>query len=289
MSRIHKLSIAFVLLLSVFFVGARNASATVAQADLPTPTPPPCTPIDQAMAQGLIRLTLTANGNLFYKNPIHYKVENLTDKQLTICFPVGMLLVPDNGSVQSLIIALTVIIDLTPNEVREDDLAAFCINETKAAPEQGAGYRLGGMASGGLLRLAYAIEAQSAQEKLGAQYAVWAITDHYSLDDLNATPVPGQPSLIDEIKPLMCLSQDDVNLGQELLQQANAGVVLYQGENPLTSYCQSQGIPSLSNILQRLKVIGIGAAIAIGAGALTCIAVVVLLIVLVVRMLRKKK
>ncbi len=289
MSRIFRYSVAFIFLLGAFFLASTAASADPAGAKLPTPTPPPCTPVDQALAQGLIRLTLTGNGGLFYKKPIHYKIENLTDQKLVICFPVGMLLEPGDGTQQSLVVPVTVVIELGPGQVREDDLAAFCINESKHAPAEGAEYRVGGMAEGSLLRLAYAIDAQSADGHLGVQMAVWAITDNFTLDDLSAPPTSGEPSLAQGLGVVLCLAQDEVGLGQQLLEQAEAGVALYQGENPLTATCEAQGLPSLGDLLQRLKVIGIGAAIAIGVGGLACISVVVLLIVLVVRMLRKKK
>jgi len=256
----------------------------------PTATPLACLPAAKAAAQGLIQLTLTGNGQLFFKNPLHYQVVNLTTKALVICFPVGQIANPGDDGYQSLMIVKQVIVDLAPNGTQEGDLDAFCINEHKEAPADALDYHLGKMASGSLLSLAQAIDAQSAQQRIGAQLAVWAITDGDTLSYLNTTPVPGaQPSLTDTIRPLLCLAQDDVTLGQQLLQQANAGVSLYSGENPLTSYCQSQGIPSLGQIGQRLQVVGIAAAAAVVVGALLCVGVIVGLIVLLVRLARRRK
>jgi hypothetical protein len=275
--------------MAVLLGAAVSGTARPAQAYLPTPTPPPCIPIDQAIAQGLVRVSLTGSGDLFYKTPIHYRVENLTDQPLVICFPVGMLLDPGDGSMQTMMVAVTAVIELGAGEVREGDLAAFCINETKHAPSEGAAYQVGGTAEGSLLNLAYAIDAQSADGHIGAQLAVWAITDGFNLNELSVTPEPGNPTLVETIAPLLCLAQEEITLSQQLLEQAEAGVSLFQGENPLTAACEEQGIPSLDSILDRLKVIGIGAAVALALGGLVCIGLVVLLIVLVVRMLRKRK
>jgi hypothetical protein len=290
MSKLTKSLAVFSLLLGLllpFQVQASNGPTLAAIT--PTPTPPACIPVAKAVADGLIKLTLTGNGKLFFRNPLHYLVVNLTDKAIVICFPVGQINRPVDGVGQSLILPKEVILDLGAGQTLEGDLDAFCINEHKSAPSDGEEYRLGAMATGKLLDLANAIAKHSAQDRWGAQLALWAITDQYSLDELQATPDPNTPSLTDSIRPLFCLTQDDVNLGQQLLQEANTGVSLYQGDNPLTAYCQSQGIPSFSQIIQRLKLLGIEAALVLGAGALGCVAVVVGLIVLIVRLARRPK
>lgn len=291
MSRYYRLIYTVVILAGLLLVPSWNASAAspVSLATTPTPTPPNCILVQRALSQGLIQLTLSGNGNLFYKNPLHYQIVNLTARLLSICFPAGLVNNPGDSSYQSLMLVKTVIIDLAANATQEGDLFADCINETKHAPSQGLDYHLGKMATGSLLSLAQTIDAQSVQGHLGAELAIWAITDQYSLNSLNATPDPNQPSLMDSIRPLFCLAQDDVNLGQQLLQTAQTGVSLYQGDNPLTSYCQSQGIPSVSQIVQRAKVLGIEALVVIGAGVLGCIIVVILLIWLAICLFRKRK
>jgi len=265
------------------------SAAPVVFATTPTPTPTNCIPIKQALAQGLVRLTLSGNGQLFFRKPLHYKIENLTAKAIIICFPIGLIANPSGAEAQSLMLVKEVIVDLAAGQILEDDLPAFCINEHKPAPTADVEYQLGAMAKGKLLDLANAIAAQSAQERWGAQLAVWAITDQYNLNDLQATPDPNQPSLTDSIRPLFCLTEDDVTLGQTLLQDANTGVTLYSGDNPLTSYCKSQGIPSIGQIGQRLKVLGIEAAVIVVVGALLCVGVIVGIIVLAIRLARKPK
>jgi len=290
MSKLTKSLAVFSLVLGLLLPYQLQASARpILAATTPTPTPLPCISIAKAVANGQVKLTLTGNGQLFFKSPLHYVLINLTAKPIVICFPVGQINQPVDGAGQSLILPKEVILNLEAGQTLEGDLEAFCINEHKSAPSDGEEYRLGPTASGKLLDLANAIAAASAGGRWGAQLAVWAITDQYSLDDLQATPDPNQPSLTDSIRPLFCLTQDDVDLGQQLLQEANTGVSLFHGENPLTSYCQSQGIPSLSQIVQRLKVLGIEAAIAVVGGSLLCVGLIAGLIVLIVRLARRPK
>jgi hypothetical protein len=290
MSKLTKSLTVFALLLGLLLPFQVQAAAGPAlAATTPTPTPTPCIPVAKAVADGLINLTLTGNGQLFFKNPLHYVIVNLSAKAIVVCFPVGQINEPVDSGSQSLILPKETILDLGAGQTLEGDLDAFCINEHKSAPSSGLEYHLGPIAKGSLLALAKAIDAQTAQGRLGAQMAVWAITDQYSLNELEATPDPNSPSLTDSIRPLLCLAQDDVNLGQQLLQAANAGVSLYTGDNPLTGYCQSQGIPSLSQIGQRLKVLGIEAAVVVVAGSLLCVGLVVGLILLIVRLARRPK
>jgi hypothetical protein len=290
MSKLIKYLLASIILVALILPFNLQASAAPGLfATTPTPTPPNCIPIKQALAQGLVRLTLSGNSQLFFKKPLHYKIENLTAKAIRICLPVGLIANPTDSGSQSLILVKETILDLAANQVLEGDLQAFCINEHKHAPTADVEYQFGAMAKGSLLDLADQIAAQSAQERWGAQLAVWAITDQYNLNDLTATPDPNQPSLTDEIRPLFCLTQDDITLGQQLLQDANAGVSLYSGENPLTAYCQSQGIPSIGQIGQRLKILGIEAVVVVVVGALACIGVIVGIILLAVRLARKPK
>ena len=289
MSRITKLLLVSFFLISLALPITGSASAAKLTSTTPTPTQPNCILIKEAVAKGLVRLTLTGSGQLFFKSPVHYVIVNLTDKAIQICFPVGLILNPSDSGIQSMLLAKEVVLDLAPNQTLEGDLDAFCINEHKAAPTKDAEYQLGPMAKGNLLKLADAIQADSAQGRLGAQWAAWAITDQYSLNELTATPDPNQPSLTDSLRPLYCLTQDDVTLGQQLLQEANTGLSLYQGDNPLTAYCQSQGIPSIGQIGQRLKILGIEATIVVVVGALVCVGAIVGLILLIIRLTRKPK
>jgi len=288
MSKLFRLLILPLFLFSLLLPLSGNVAAAPAHAGTaPTPTPPNCIPIKKAVAQGSVKLTLTGSGQLFFKSPLHYQLVNLTSQALQICFPAGQIANPSDPGEQSLMIAQDVVVDLAPNQTQEGDLEAFCINQHKAAPSDGMDYQFGPMAEGKLLKLSGAIQTESAGGHWGAQLAVWAITDHYDLAmDFQVTPDPNQPSLADSIRPLFCLAQDDTTLGQKLLQDAGTGVNLYQGENPLVAYCQSQGIPSLGQIGQRLKILGIEAAVATVVGALLCVGVLVGLIVLIVRLAR---
>jgi len=307
MSGYYKFGLGFIIL-AVFLIAlspqVAAASGLAAPSSLPTPNG--SITIKEALNQGLIKLTLTANGQLFYQSPLHYFIENLTTKPLQIDFPVGQIFIPDDIAYQAFVLANTVHLDLNlgmivPNQIvavdlnlaprqsMEGDLSVFCINESRHSPSTGITYQVGDMAKGDLLKLAQAIEVKSAKGHIGAQLAVWALTDKLTLNDFNATPSPDQPSLIESIRPVLCLAQDDINLGQQLLVDAKVSERLYTGENPITSYCQSQGIPAISQIEQQAKVLGERAILYIGLGACGCVIVIIAIVLLAIRLFRKRK
>ena len=298
-------SFGLLLIFVVLFLFPMVSASPGFAAPAPTPTLGGYITIKEALDRGLIKLTLTGNGELFYHNPIHYMIENLTPNAQKIVFPAGQLLVPNDIAYQAFVISMTVHIDLNlgkvpnhvveanyvlaPNQVMEGDLPAFCINESRHSPSAGIEYQLGGMATGDLIKLAQVIESKSANGHLGAQLAVWALTDKITLNDFTATPSPDQPSLIDTIQPLLCLAQDEIDLGQQLLVEAGVSERLYTGGNPITSYCQNKGIPSISQIEQQAKNLGERALLFIGLGACGCIIVIVVIVLLAIRLFRKRK
>ncbi|HTX91588.1 MAG TPA: hypothetical protein VMC09_10260 [Anaerolineales bacterium] len=294
MSKIYRYILVGAFIAAAFLVvrQADAAGLTPRLAASPTPTNPSnCIPVRQALNKKQIQLSLVANGELFYHKPVHYQITNLTTKDLVICFPFGQLLDPNDSSLQTLMVVDASLINAPAGQMVEGDLAAFCIMETHHAPQKDDVYGLGKMATGDLLKLGETIGAESASEHLGAQLAVWAITNNYSLDDLNTTAVPSssEPSLTDSIKPLLCLGQDEITLGSKLLQDSGTGVVLYHGDNPLTAYCKAQGIPSLGQVGQQLKIAGIWAAVIAVGSALLCVAIIIVVIVLIIRLVRKRK
>jgi len=295
-----------ILLVLAIVISPQFAVAPVLAASSPTPTHNGSITVKEAVNRGLIRLTLTANGELFYHSPLHYLVENLTSNPLQIEFPVGQLFIPDDIAYQAFVLANTVNLglnlgqvlpnqivavdlNLAPNQSVEGNLPVFCTNESRHSPSAGITYTLGKMAQGDLLKLAQVIESQSAQGHLGAQLAVWALTDKLAFNDFNATQSPGQPSLVDSIRPVLCLAQDEINLGQQLLVDSQVSERLYTGENPITTYCQSQGIPAISQIEQQAKTLGERALLLIGLGACGCVIVIIGVVLLAIRLFRKRK
>ena len=282
MSKIYRVLISLALLGAGLFILNQPVSAT------PRQQSSNCILIKQAVDDHQIQVVLNANGELFYHQPVHYQITNLTGSDIVICFPIGQKVEPADSASQTLIIIDDHPISIGAGQLVEGDLSAFCINESKHAPSKDDPYSLGDLASGQLLDLAKIIQSETAQGHIGAQMAVWAITDQTTLDDLNATSSPDQPSLIESIKPLLCLAQDEVSLGARLLQDSNTGVVLYHGDNPLTGFCQAQGIPSIGQLIQRLKILGIWAGVIVVGTALLCVILIVAVILLFIRLVRKK-
>jgi hypothetical protein len=262
-----------------------------ASAQVPTPTPPACQPIREALDQKLISVDLTGTGNLFFRDAVAYNVENVGAKRLTLCFPAGTLLMPDDPGLQRLVLGETVIFSLDPGEVKQGTLFVFCTQSSKEAPPSGAMYTVGAEAEPDLLRLAQVIDQRSGKGRLGAQLAVWAVSDGLTLDDLNAEPGAGGPSTVATIRPLLCLASGEVGFGQEALVAAQVKERLYTGENPVSpAYCASQGLPALNidQLKARLEFLGIRAGLVVILGTCGCLVVLALVIFLIVRLVRKK-
>ncbi len=283
----------FIIILPILLLTLVTGTTNVATASVlaaPTATPTNCIPIKDAVKKGLIKLELSSNGNLFFKDPLHYTITNLSSSPQQICFPAGQIMLPSDIGDQALVVVGTVILMIQMGQIAEGNLFADCINESKHAPSDGSAYTLGDMATDDLLKVVRAIDVRSAKGRLGGQLAIWAVTDQLTLDDLNNPPSSSnEPSLTDTIRPLLCLAQDEVDLGQQLLQDAEVKASLYKGQNPITAYCQSQGIPSISSFIEQAKLWGERTLLLVGLGICGCLILIVAMIALVIHMARGRK
>ena len=190
---------------------------------------PNCRSVMEAIAAGEATLVLTANANIFYDQPLDYSLSNLSANALDVCFPAGLTMISGDGQYQNLVLTRTIDVSVPVNGSSSGTLFADCINLERHAPSSGGSFSPGGMADGALLRVAQAIDARSDQGTLGAQMAIWAVTDGFTLE--GGTGATGEnASMIELLAPILCLDSKDIDEGQAILTQANAGVSLYSNE-----------------------------------------------------------
>jgi hypothetical protein len=233
---------AFVIAFSQFLASPSPAAAQE----------PGCRPVSEALAAGEITLLLEVNEDMFYNEPLNYNAENIIGDRVEFCFPAGMIMVSGNGGYQNLVLTRTVDVILGAGERRQGRLAAACVNLDKDAPATGMSFEPGPMAGGDVLGVALAIERNGAQGSLGAQLALWAVTDGLTLGGSGGSASESS-DMFRLIAPLLCLAKDELELGQRLLEEADAEVRLYAGDSQSgLQFCQELGLPTDMNQIMLL-------------------------------------
>jgi hypothetical protein len=111
------------------------------------------------------------------------RIENVTDSTLYLMLPCGTMLLSLDSSAQNMLVSETRYFTLAPRQKKYERINALCGELHKNAPDVYVNYEVGKLAAEPLLRLAHIIEANSAQNKSG-QYAVWAVTDNATKNEL---------------------------------------------------------------------------------------------------------
>ncbi len=143
-----------------------------------------------------------------------------------------------------------------------------------------------------LQKIADYVDANGDQGRIGAQLAVWAVTDKFTLESmLTPSSAGGSSQMIDTIRPLLCLASGEVDLGEQILEASQAQVHLFTGTNPVgPSYCATQGLPAinLDTLKHQAEVMGIRALAILLAGTCGCLIVAGLIVYLIIRLIRRK-
>jgi len=236
------------------FLAALSAAVIPLCQSLAAPSPvsaqePHCRPVSEALSAGEITLSLEANEDMFFNEPLTYLAANLAGEQVEFCFPAGMIMVSGSGAAQDLILTRTVDVVLGAGESREGRLAAACINLDKDAPPTGTSFVPGPMADGDVLSVAQAIERNGAQGSIGAQLALWAVTDGLTLTGSGSE----DSEMFRLIAPILCLAQGELELGQRLLEEADVDARLFEGDSQNgLQFCQELGLPTDINQIMLL-------------------------------------
>ncbi|WP_448519374.1 hypothetical protein [Rhodoflexus sp.] len=118
-----------------------------------------------------------------YGECMEVRIENNTDSTLCLILPCGTMLLSLDSSTQNMLVSETRYFMLAPRQKKYERINAMCGELNKNAPDVYVSYEVGKLAPEPLLRLAHTIEANSAQNKAG-QYAVWAVTDKATKNEL---------------------------------------------------------------------------------------------------------
>lgn len=114
---------------------------------------------------------------------IDIRLRNMSDSVLNVVLKCGTMLLSRDSSFQNMVVTKTLFYTLKPREEHYDRVYAMCGQLHKNSPDISIRYDVGDQAEEPLLKLAKLIEKTNHQNKAG-QYAVWAVTDGATKDDL---------------------------------------------------------------------------------------------------------
>ncbi len=264
--------------------------------------------LPDAARQGIVEVELSGSGEPFWQESVAFTIKNKRPTPVTIIVPAGLILEPQDDSTQRLVIAKVYTIPLcgatprtgTPTGTPCADTTvrgkwyAFCVDLSRDAPQEDAEYRVGEMATGPLLQVVQQVDQKGAAGRLGAQFAVWRVTDNFTLDAINSLDLQNS-ELLQTIAPLLSLARPEIDLAQSLLQDSNTGLKFYSGTPPpdlfdpgtLLSPGTTTGIPEIDSLKKQVEDTVRGAAIvsAVGGGVclLSCAGLAGLIVVFALR------
>jgi hypothetical protein len=114
---------------------------------------------------------------------IDIRLRNMSDSVINVVLKCGTMLLSRDSSFQNMVVTKTLFYSLRPREEHYDRVYAMCGQLHKNSPDISIRYDVGEQADEPLLKLAKMIEKTNSQTKAG-QYAVWAVTDGATKDDL---------------------------------------------------------------------------------------------------------
>lgn len=140
--------------------------------------------LHDAITQGLALVSFAGNSNsTHYQKPVSISLKNKTNSTLNIIIENGLMLEAVDSSFQNLVVVKSERIAVAPYANKQMLLQAMCIEKSGMPPADNKMYSILKPASGSLLELSQLIERKQ-YYNLGAQQAVWCLTDKMSLDEV---------------------------------------------------------------------------------------------------------
>lgn len=107
-------------------------------------------------------------------------LRNISNTDLTIQIPLGLVLEPSDTGVQNMIVTAPLLVTLRPHQSQSLEVYAMCIQKNDAGPDAKEKFTSRRMASDKLVQVANLIHELQVQDALG-QSALWVVSDHQSI------------------------------------------------------------------------------------------------------------
>lgn len=110
-------------------------------------------------------------------------ITSSSNDALTLNMEYGYALVPEDSSLQTMLVTQTLIVKLQPKQKKRYAVYAMCTEATNGSPSSDENFVMGKRASGNLLGLAELINRKKYQGN-ASQDAVWCLTDNHSMKSI---------------------------------------------------------------------------------------------------------
>ncbi len=210
--------------------------------------------LQDAVSRKLVDVRLSGTDDLFFRQSASYRIQNLSGSDLGIVIQAGLLLTPTESATQQLLVAQDLTTTVRANQVVSGTLWAYCTQLSNHAPTSATTFRIGDMAGGNLLKVAQVTNRRNYVGDLGAQLAVWRITDNATMEQI--TGGQAGSDLITAIKPLLGLAGDPFTRAESILQEAGTGLHYSEFGTPTPIQSPLPGGTNVNDILSFLRNIG---------------------------------
>ena len=207
--------------------------------------------LQEALARKMVNVKLTGTDDLFFRQSAAYQIQNVSGSDISVVIRAGQLLTPTNTAQQQLMVAEDVTPTIKANQSVSGKLWAYCTELTKHAPDKDTTFLVGDMASGNLLKVAQQINKRKFEGDLGAQLAVWRITDNATQEEI--TGGQGGSELIGAIRPFLGLAGDPFTRAESILQESGTGVHYSEFGTPVPINSPLPGNVNVPDILAQLQ------------------------------------
>lgn len=114
---------------------------------------------------------------------IKIQFQNVSDKNLRILIEAGRFMMPDDSTLQRMMVTHQEVIALNKSQTVTKEIYAMCSEMHDGAPRSETTFSVGNKASGNLLTLAKYISDNNYQS-MAAQSAIWCLTDNNDPGDI---------------------------------------------------------------------------------------------------------
>jgi hypothetical protein len=205
--------------------------------------------LQDAVARKLVNVQFHGTGDLFFREALSYTIQNAGSGDIIIVIPAGLVFTPTEESTQPLMVGQSVTLTIKAKQTAGGKLWVFCGQLSKHAPDAESVYHVGAMAEGNLLSVARVIEKHGWKGELGAQFAVWRLTDGTTQEKLLGEGQGPGSELLTAIKPFLGLAGDPFTRAETILQEAGTGLHYSDFGTPVPAQSPLPGGAGVGDIL----------------------------------------
>jgi hypothetical protein len=136
-----------------------------------------------AMQRGLVTVSASATGQVYYGKALRVHVVNTTKDRLQLSIDPALIFKPEDDSYQYLVLPAEETLTLAPGGNTDLDVQTFCGKLHARGPRAGLSYTFYKQGDSTLIKVTQHIRRNRLYDHLG-QEAIWAITDNTDLEGI---------------------------------------------------------------------------------------------------------